>query len=201
MLAGQLDRLVAGDLRPETQLDVMEAVEASEDTALVARLEQFRAGRPQEDPLAAYSEALRGGDPRAGAQIFYRHEAAQCVRCHAAGDWGGGVGPNLMHIASKLSREQLLESIVDPSARIAPGYGTEMVTLQDGQTVSGVVQGETETHLVLQSADGEEQRIEKADITERTSGPSSMPPMGYILTRRQIRDVVAFLANLEQNAD
>ena len=197
VLGAQLDRLVAGDLRPETQLDVMEAVEASQDTALVARLEQFRASRSEENMLAAYSEALQGGDPSVGAQIFYRHEAAQCVRCHAAGDWGGGVGPNLMHIASELSREQLLESLVDPSARIAPGFGTETVTLQDGQKVMGIVQNENETHVVLQSADGEEQEIEKANITDRESGPSSMPPMNYILSRRQIRDVVAFLANLE----
>lgn len=196
VLAAQLDQLIAGTLRPEIQLDVMEAVDASGSAPLVARLEQYRNARPEDNLMAVYREALEGGDPDIGAQIFFRHESAQCVRCHAVGDYGGGVGPNLLDIGSVLSREQLLESLIDPSARIAPGYGIETFTLNAGQTVSGTVQQETASHLILR-VEEEDRRIDKAEIAQRQRAPSSMPPMGSVLTRRQLRDVVAFLADQE----
>ncbi|HMB93080.1 MAG TPA: HEAT repeat domain-containing protein, partial [Rhodothermales bacterium] len=196
VLEAQLDQLVAGTLRPEIQLDVMEAVDSSGSAPLTTRLEQYREARPDDDLVAVYREALEGGDPREGAQIFYRNESAQCVRCHAVGDYGGGVGPNLLGIGSVLSREQLLESLVDPSARIAPGYGIETVTLENGQTLSGTVRQETASQLIM-LVDEEERRIDKAEIAQRQHAPSSMPPMGSVLTRRQLRDLVAFLVAQE----
>jgi putative heme-binding domain-containing protein len=196
VLEAQLDQLIAGTLRPEIQLDVMEAVDSSSSAPLISRLEAYRAARPDEGLLAVYSEALEGGDPDIGARIFFGNESAQCVRCHAVGDYGGGVGPNLIHIGSELSREQLLESLIDPSARIAPGYGIETITLHDGQTVSGTVRQETDTHVIL-LVEEEERRIDKAEIAQRQRAPSSMPPVGSVLTRRQLRDVVAFLADQE----
>ena len=197
VLGEQLERLLAGDVRPELQLDLVEAVEASGDSTLVGRLAQYRAAQPTDDPMAAYRVALEGGDPDLGSQIFYRHEAAQCVRCHAVGDWGGGVGPNLTDVATVLSREELLQALVDPSARITPGYGTVAITLEDGQTLSGMVRSETDSLLVLETSEGETRQVAKADVAQRYDAASSMPPMGSILNRRQLRDVVAFLATLD----
>ena len=197
VLAEQFDRLLMGDVRPALQLDLLEALEASGDGALADRLAQYRAAQPADDPMAAYRVALEGGDPGLGAQLFYRHEAAQCVRCHAVGDWGGGVGPNLTDVATVLDREALLESLVAPSARIAPGYGTVAITLESGETLSGTVRSETDSLLVLDLAEGEARPVAKTDVAQRYDAASSMPPMGPILSRRQIRDLVAFLATLD----
>ena len=40
------------------------------------------------------------------------------------------------------------------------------------------------------------QRIQVADIATRTNGVSAMPPMNLLLTPREIRDVVEYLATL-----
>ncbi len=197
VLGKELDRLIAGTLRPELHLDLMEAVEAGRDDSLQARLAAFRQARSADAPVAAYGEVFYGGNPTLGRRIFYRHEAAQCARCHAVGNWGGDVGPNLEHVASTLSREQLVEALVDPGARVAPGFGTVTLTLQDGRTLSGIVRDEVDGTLVLQTGDGATRRLASTEITERRDAPSSMPPMGLLLSRRELRDVVAFLATLE----
>ena len=159
VLTGVFDQLEGGSLDPALQLDAVEAMEAAGGPALSARLEAYRAAHPvvavpqtREEVLAAYGGALFGGDAGRGNDIVFQNSAAQCVRCHPFGDYGGNVGPDLSRIGAELSREEILESLVAPAARIAPGYGE--------------------------------------------GGPSAMPPMGQVLTRRELRDVVAFLVGL-----
>ena len=45
------------------------------------------------------------------------------------------MGPLLRSIGAQRSRAELLESLVNPVAKIAPGYGLVSVTLKDGRTV------------------------------------------------------------------
>lgn len=195
VLGEQVTKLVNGELDPEIQLDVILAAENSNSEDLTNRLEQYRSVKPEGDPTEQFRTSLRGGDAQNGRRLFYRHEGAQCARCHVVDDFGGDVGPPLNHIGSQLSREQILQSLVDPGARIAPGYGTVAFRLADGSTVRGIVQEENSTSVVIQNADGEIQELAKADIRSRENAPSSMPPMGTILSRSEIRDIVEFLAN------
>jgi putative heme-binding domain-containing protein len=190
-----VQQLEEGKLAPEIQLDVAEAARASKDPALVARLDKL-ASRPGAKPVELFADALRGGDARRGARVVFQAPAAQCVRCHSLGGPGGStVGPNLQGIASRLSREQLLEALVDPSARIAPGFGPVQLTLKDGRKVFGTLKDETATHVVVDPGSGD-QRVAKSDIAQRTNGPSAMPSMATLLTRREIRDVVEYLSAL-----
>ena len=192
-LAGRLEE---GTLPPEIELDVVEAIDATESEDLGERVAAIRERRPDEDPAEIFHEALYGGDPDRGARIVYDHDAAQCMRCHRVMEWGADVGPELTTIGDRLTREQLLESLVAPSARIAPGYGTVAVTLNDGESVVGLLQQEDDEHIVLQTGDLQERRIAKSEVASRTNAPSAMPPMDRALTIRELRDVVAFLATL-----
>ena len=205
VLAGLVEQLEEGEIEPEIELDVLEAVEVSGSDALLARVEAYhdayRSTRPSDDPLVEYRSAIYGGDPRNGARIVYDHEAAQCVRCHVVRGYGGDVGPDLSTIGSRLSNEQLLESLVAPSARIAPGYGSVSVTLDEGEVVTGLLKEETDESIVVQTPAGGERRIPQAEIADRTNAPSAMPPMGSLLTKRELRDVVAFMASLTRGAD
>ena len=97
-------------------------------------------------------------------------------------------------MASRLSREQLLEALVDPSARVAPGFGPVQLTLKNGRKLFGTLKEETATHVVVDASG--DQRVAKSDIAQRTNGPSSMPSMATLLTRREIRDVVEYLSTL-----
>ena len=129
--------------------------------------------------------------------MIFQGPAAQCTRCHNFGTGpGASVGPPLRTIASRLAREQLLEALVDPSARIAPGFGPVQVTLKNGKRTFGTLLEETDAFITVDAGSGPA-RILKSDIAHRVNGPSAMPPMGSILTRREIRDVVEYLSTLK----
>ena len=81
--------------------------------------------------MDAYAEALFGGDKEQGRNIFNYNSTAQCARCHAINTEGGNVGPNLTYIGSELTREQILQALIEPSVRIAPGYGNVNLTLKN----------------------------------------------------------------------
>ncbi|MEM1293789.1 MAG: PVC-type heme-binding CxxCH protein [Verrucomicrobiota bacterium] len=153
--------------------------------------------RDATDPLSAWMECLDGGDASAGKELFMTHIAAQCIRCHKVEDGKGSViGPNLKAIGEKDER-YLLEALVHPSAVIAKGYGMISVTLKDGTTVSGQLRKETDKRLEIRSADGKKtDKIDKANIATQTPPISLMPPMMALLSKRELRDVVAYMATL-----
>ena len=45
------------------------------------------------------------------------------MRCHKIGDRGGIAGPSLDGIADRMTQEQLLESLINPNANVADGFG------------------------------------------------------------------------------
>ncbi len=195
---GQLfGQLIAGTLNPGIELDLSTAIATNGSDKLKIQLQEYKASKPSDDPVKKYSEALEGGDATRGRSIFYRHAAAQCVRCHNAGQGGGDVGPNLVNAGSTYSREELLVALVDPSATIKEGYSLATLTFKDGTTVTGTLIEEDDQFLVIRSGDSEPVKMAKADITSRTDAPSSMPAMGKILARRDLRDLVEFLSELK----
>jgi len=198
LLNKQLDKFLAGDLEAELSLELIEAIETMDDAQLNEKWETFQASIPQDQPLEVYKSSLYGGNPRAGRRIFYRNAAAQCVRCHAIGDYGGDIGPKLTNIANELTREQLLESLVDPSARVSPGYGVVSVAQKNGTRISGTLVEETASELAIKTSTGTTEKILKNEVEAVQEGPSSMPPMGTILSRRELRDLVAFLSELKE---
>jgi putative heme-binding domain-containing protein len=101
------------------------------------------------------------------------------------------------HIGSQLSREQLLQALLDPSARIAPGFGAVSVKLKNGRTVDGLLREERARQLVIEDASGARQTVAVTDIASRTNAPSAMPPMGAVLKPHEIRDLVEMLATFQ----
>ncbi len=189
------ERLIAGQVDPSLTLDVIEAVETSGNEELIAKVDALKS--TDKTSVEAFQAALYGGDAGLGRQIFYNNAAAQCTRCHVIRGEGSDVGPALGGIASKLSREQLLEALIEPSARLAPGFGSVSLTLKDGQKVSGILLEENDKELLLKTNEAEPLHIATERISERSNSPSSMPPMGLLLSQREIRDLVEFLSRLE----
>ncbi|AQG82359.1 heme-binding protein [Spirosoma montaniterrae] len=193
-----LNDLAANKIPVEISLELDEAITATKSAPLIARYNEILAKQSPDALLASYQASLYGGEPDQGRRVFFRHQTAQCIRCHAYDDLGGNAGPRLNGIASRLTRQQLLEAVINPDARLAPGYGTATVELKSGKTLSGIVQRETDTELVLKSGDDPDAVIRKDQIGKITYSPSSMPDMKYLLTKREIRDVVSFLATLKE---
>ncbi|MCF0061274.1 HEAT repeat domain-containing protein [Dyadobacter chenwenxiniae] len=175
-------------------LDLSEAVDSTKSSALIAKLAPFRTTGMT---AADFQDALLGGNAQLGRRYFMTNSAAECVRCHSIGGQGGEVGPNLSNIGNVLSREQILQALIEPSARLSPGFGMVMLTLKDGTSAAGILAQESDHELVLKTSEAEPLKIATARIAKRENVPSSMPPMGTVMTKREIRDVVEFLSNLK----
>jgi putative heme-binding domain-containing protein len=192
LLSEHLDRLVSGTLPPALILDVQEALLRHGHPELTARAQAWALAHPEQKSKAL----LAGGNPEAGRRVFHGSVQGQCARCHNAGGEGQQAGPVLQGIGRRATPEYLLESLLDPSARIAEGYATVSLTLNGGETLEGLLLQERDGRLRLRLISGEVRTVPKADIATRSAHPQSvMPPMGEVLSPRELRDLVAFLSS------
>lgn len=195
LLARWVGELAAGEVAPELQLDVILAAEARESRMINRALERYRESLDTNDELAEWRPVLFGGDSEAGRKIFYEREDVACLRCHQLDGLGGEVGPKLDGIASRLNREQLLESIVMPNKTIAAGFENVLVQVENGTWYSGLIDSENDSTLVLNSPEDGFITIDKADIKDRQRGASGMPEgLALILGKKGTRDIVNFMA-------
>ncbi|MBL8965095.1 MAG: HEAT repeat domain-containing protein [Phycisphaeraceae bacterium] len=123
-LADLADRVVAGLASPSIALEVYEAaMRLPPDSAARRRIEPV--GRQGMRP-PGYSTALMGagGDAARGREVFLHHPGSECVRCHMVSGHGGTAGPDLTLVGSRLGIAALVESMVEPAATVAPGFGS-----------------------------------------------------------------------------
>ena len=190
-----IEKVANGQMNQGITLDLIEAIEATGAEHLISKLKRLDT---KGQTVESYSETLYGGHWRSGRTVFNSNPTAQCVRCHSINGAGGIVGPPMDNIADVLTREQLLEALIEPSARLAPGYGSVTITLTDGQTISGILEEETKDELILRTTDAEPMEIALSRIAKRENSVSAMPPMGKLITKRELRDLMEFLSNLKK---
>jgi quinoprotein glucose dehydrogenase len=196
----QLDLLSAGKLQGELHLELLEAASKRSEAPIKTRLARFQttlATQTTSDPLAPHRLALLGGNAAEGRRIFMEKVEASCIRCHKVQNDGAEVGPNLTGVGKRQSREYLLESIVEPNAKIAQGFESVVVTLTDGSIHAGILKSDSAEELSLMPPTGTLEKLEKSRIKTRESGPSGMPPLAAVLSKREIRDLVEYLASLK----
>lgn len=194
-----LQQMDKGKLSSQIYLELADAIDSTRSPELINRFKQISAKLSKDDLTASYAGSLFGGDSDRGKRIFFGHESAQCMRCHSYDDMGGNAGPRLNGVASRITRAQILEALINPSARLAPGFGIVTLKLKDGKTTSGVLQTETKDSLILKAGDRQNIGFSKNQVEKRTNAASSMPEMRYILTKKEIRDVVSFLSTLKDS--
>ncbi len=109
---------------PTIALDVFEASRAAaRGSAASIAVYNVAWDEPGRDGYRA-SLVREGGDPDAGRRVFFDHDAAQCLRCHAVDGVGGVVGPDLSAVALRLDGPGLVSSVLTPNAEVTPGYGS-----------------------------------------------------------------------------
>lgn len=205
---GRMETTAAGDLLKKIfndyigtekekaiQLDIIEAMEATDNEEYIAMVEAHEEKVNADKPYASFDVALEGGKNNKGRSIFYENKAAQCVRCHSIFEYGGDAGPSLTGIGDRMTKAQILESLLEPSKTIASGYGMVSLEMNDGNSVAGFYMDEDDNSINLK-INKEMSRIKKADIKTRTDIPSSMPSVENIIGKREIRDLVEFLSNI-----
>lgn len=140
--------------------------------------------------------AVANGDATRGEAI-YRRANLQCIQCHAIGPAGGLVGPNLISLGGSSQPDYILESLLDPNAKLKEGYNTLAVLTDDGRVTSGIPVGRDAQSLKLRLADGNEVTIPEDAIEDEQPGKSLMPA-GLLdsLTKQELVDLTKFLSSL-----
>jgi quinoprotein glucose dehydrogenase len=207
-IATALDAELAGKLPVELKLDAMEAAQAR-STAKKLQLHADLRGKLKaidtadraavaKDPLARDRLAVAGGDAALGREIVLNNAAVYCQRCHKLDNQGGEVGPPLNGIGTKHPRDYLLESIVNPNAKIAEGYQSVILNLIDGRTVAGVLRGKDAKTVTVVTPENKVVTVPVEDIDAQKPDVSAMPDdLHKKLSKRELRDIVEYLSTLK----
>jgi PQQ-dependent dehydrogenase (methanol/ethanol family) len=133
------------------------------------------------------------GDPKAGEQFFFAK--GQCTSCHMVQGRGAVTGPDLSSVGSRLTVEEIRESLLQPGARAASGYEFVRVDLRDGKSLRGFVRSRSNFDLHLQDLQGRIHSLSKDQMERIEPEPgSSMPPVKA--GPDDLQNLVAYLARL-----
>lgn len=157
-------------------------------------------------PLPPVADLLRReGDPAKGRAVFFRagpagHATLACGACHRVQGEGQWIGPDLSTIGTKASREELLRSILSPSAAIGHNYRSLNVATADGRVLTGLPVEDTPERLLLKTADGQRVAIPTAEVEERSTSDVSLMPEGLAETlgEQDLVDLLAYLGTLRR---
>jgi putative heme-binding domain-containing protein len=136
------------------------------------------------------------GDAGRGEKLFWS-SALNCGSCHKIGERGTALGPDLSAIGKLRGREDLLESILEPSRRIEPKYAAYIAQTADGRSFTGLLVRRNEKTVVLR--DGQNKEIVLAAKNVEVLQPSrlSLMPDGQLagLTAQEACDLLEYLAS------
>jgi putative heme-binding domain-containing protein len=101
-------------------------------------------------------------------------------------------------VGKRLTRRDLIESIVEPSKKLDAKYITSMVVTADGKALVGFVKEKTENSLTLLMQEGKQETIAMDDIDEVVEmKQSSMPEnLAATLAPTEFLDLIEYLTRL-----
>lgn len=140
--------------------------------------------------------AIEKGNTRRGKKLFYQSSAA-CFACHDPPSGAARLGPDLGKIKTKLTSEQLVDSILRPSLLIDKEYAQVSVLTTDGKVQTGVRISETDKKIVLRNlAEPEPISINQDDIEAVKESKVSLMPENLarqLKSRREFNDLMKYI--------
>ncbi|MGZ8900452.1 MAG: c-type cytochrome [Limisphaerales bacterium] len=152
------------------------------------------------EPLPPISELVkRTGNLDRGREVFESQTAA-CSACHVVNGKGTDVGPQLSEIGTKLGKDALYQSILDPSSGISFGFEAYNIQLKNDDELFGIITSETADELTVKTQTGVINKVKKSEIVNRQKLATSLMPVGLQLTMttQELVDLVEFLASLKK---
>src|SRR5205085_10216611 len=138
-------------------------------------------------------------NPENGSKVFRKAEV-NCIGCHRVNKEGVDFGPALSEIGTKLAKEAIYESILDPSSGISFGFEGWQIQLKNGDEVAGLITSESPDEIVVKTQTGISTKYKKADIAKRTKSAISMMPSGLqqAMSQQDLVDLVDYLSTLKK---
>ncbi len=169
-----------------------------ESADLVARVlgRPFAPGRPKATDLDAWLKRLEGpADPGAGRRLFAHAKVGGCYRCHRVEGRGQDVGPDLSTIGLT-PRRHILESILQPSAEVAPAFQSWRIETADGKVRTGLLVDTSLDVYTYVDEKGGRFKVKTGDVVDSRALPTSIMPNGLAdtMTDQELRDLLAYLS-------
>jgi cytochrome c oxidase cbb3-type subunit 3 len=147
------------------------------------------------------------GNAEHGKQLFYGE--ANCSLCHTVAGKGGRVGPELTVVGGSRTREAIIDSVRNPSRRLAWGlteatkefpqeYETVTVLTADGTEIKGVALNEDNFTVQMMDASEQIYLLDKDKLRSFKKSRESMMPVYKpdLLSDKDLDDIVAYLISV-----
>lgn len=147
------------------------------------------------------------GDSARGDKLF--HGSAGCFTCHMVKGKGGRLGPDLSDIAMTRAADSIIDSVRNPSRRLATGlientkefpqeYETVEVVTQDGRSLTGVALNDDNFSIQMMDTQQQIHLFEKDKLKSfKKNRESLMPPYDEkALPDQDLKDILAYLSEV-----
>jgi len=151
--------------------------------------------------------AKPAGNAAHGKDLFYGD--ANCSLCHMVEGKGGRVGPELTAVGGSRTRESIVDSVRNPSRRLAWGltestkefpqeYETITVVTADGKQIKGVALNEDSFSVQMMDTNEQIYLLEKDKLLSFKKTRESMMPKynSDVLSDKDLDDIVAYLISV-----
>jgi cytochrome c oxidase cbb3-type subunit III len=147
------------------------------------------------------------GNAAHGKELFYGD--GNCSLCHMIAGKGGRLGPELTSVGGSRTREAIIDSVRNPSRRLAWGlseatkefpqeYESVKVVTADGKEIKGVTLNEDSFSVQIMDANEQIYLLEKDKLRSfQKSRESTMPKYNAdTLSDKELDDIVAYLISV-----
>ena len=147
------------------------------------------------------------GNVARGKELFYGD--ANCSLCHMVEGKGGRLGPELTSVGGSRAREAIIDSVRNPSRRLAWGlteatkefpqeYESVTAVTADGKEIKGVALNEDSFSVQIIDANEKIHLLEKDKLRSfQKSRESAMPKYDAdVLSDKDLEDIVAYLTSV-----
>jgi len=133
------------------------------------------------------------GDPANGKLLFTRQG---CIACHTLTRAEKPKGPFMGQIGSIMTRQQIAESVLKPSASISQGFATVVITAKGNKSYTGFITAESADKIVMRDIGGNVFTVKSSDVLSRKELKTSMMPVGMAnaLSYEEFASLVTFLS-------
>ncbi len=138
--------------------------------------------------------ALKGD--AANGQVLFAATKSQCMTCHKIEGKGIEIGADLSQIGKTRTRENLLESILEPSRRIELPYQSYLVRTLSGQAFTGLLVKRDAKAIVLKDALNKLITVAADDLESIDASRISLMPAGLLrdFTAQEAADLLEYLS-------
>jgi cytochrome c oxidase cbb3-type subunit III len=147
------------------------------------------------------------GNPARGKDLFYGD--ANCSLCHMVEGKGGRLGPELTAVGGSRTREAIIDSVRNPSRRLAWGlteatkefpqeYESVTVVTAEGKEIKGVTLNEDSFSVQIMDANEQIHLLDKNKLRSfKKTRQSAMPKYAAdVLSDKDLEDIVAYLISV-----